>query len=242
MAADGAVLVTGASRGIGAAIAVELARRGRTVGCLSRSGTLPGGDALRLIPYACDVTDHDAVRAVVEEFTAHAGGLSGLVNNAGPHPEDASASELAPGELMKTFEVNCTSALVLAQAARLHLAASGGTIVGIGSFFDKLGAQRSLAYSASKAALASINRTLAVEWGRDGISVFTVAPGYVLTDLNADWLADPEVRAKVERRIPAGRIGTAEEVGRLVAALMSEDLGFLTGETIYLDGGQGVRV
>jgi NAD(P)-dependent dehydrogenase (short-subunit alcohol dehydrogenase family) len=134
------------------------------------------------------------------------------------------------------------SALVVAQAARPHLAGAGGVIVGIGSFFDKLGATGSLAYSASKAALASVNRTLAVEWARDGVSVVTVAPGYVLTELNAEWLADEELRSKVERRIPTGRVGSAEEIGRFVAMLILDDVPFLTGETIYIDGGQGIRV
>jgi NAD(P)-dependent dehydrogenase (short-subunit alcohol dehydrogenase family) len=132
--------------------------------------------------------------------------------------------------------------LVCAQAARKHLARTGGVIVGIGSFFDKLGASGSLSYSASKAALASIDRTLAVEWARDRISVITVAPGYIHTDLNAEWLADEELRKKVERRIPAGRVGDPSEVARLVAALILGDMPFLTGETIYIDGGQGVRV
>jgi NAD(P)-dependent dehydrogenase (short-subunit alcohol dehydrogenase family) len=243
MAPDGGILVTGASRGIGAAIAVELAARGRIVGCLSRSGALPeGADPKRLIALTCDVTDFAAGRAAVNAFAQRAGGIAGLVNNAGRHPEDTPAAELAPGDLLRVFEANCAAPLALAQAARPYLAEANGTIVGIGSFFDKLGAPRSLAYSASKAALASIDRTLAVEWGRDGISVFTVAPGYVLTDLNADWLASSDVRAKVERRIPAGRVAGAGEIGRLVAALLLEDIGFLTGETIYVDGGQGVRV
>jgi NAD(P)-dependent dehydrogenase (short-subunit alcohol dehydrogenase family) len=242
MPPEGGYLVTGASRGIGAAIALELAARGRTVGCVSRSGTVPdGGPENALIAYECDVTDFDAVPELVDDFAARAGGLAGLVNNAGAHGE-AAAADVQPQELLAMFEANCASALAFAQAARAHLARSRGTIVSIGSFFDRLGAPHSLSYSASKAALASITRTLAVEWGRDGISAFTVAPGYVLTDLNADWLADPETRAKVERRIPAGRIGDAAETGRLVAALLLGDLGFLTGETIYFDGGQGARV
>jgi NAD(P)-dependent dehydrogenase (short-subunit alcohol dehydrogenase family) len=244
MAGSGGVLVTGASRGIGAAIAVELAARGTVVGCVSRSGDVPAGAADhgdRLLPYACDVTDHARVREVVEEFAGATNGLAGLVNNAGGHA-DCAAADVTPEAFTAMFEANCVSALVFAQAARPHLARSGGVIVGMGSFFDKSGAQGSLAYAASKAALASVNRTLAVEWGHDGISTFTIAPGYIHTDLNAEWLADPETRAKVERRIPLRRIGEAGEVGRLVAALITEHVGFLTGTTIYLDGGQGVGV
>lgn len=240
MAPDGGVIVTGASKGIGAATAVALADRGRTVACLSRSGGVPG-DAAELVPYECDVTDTDRIAEVVADFTGRAGGLCGLVNNAGSH-SDARAADVPPAEVLRMLEINCVSPLVVAQAARPHLAEGGGVIVGIGSFFDKLGATGSLAYSASKAALASVNRTLAVEWARDGISVVTVAPGYVLTDLNAEWLADDELRGKVERRIPTGRVGSAEEIGRFVATLILEDLPFLTGETIYIDGGQGISV
>ncbi len=238
------IVVTGASKGIGAAIAVELARRGRTVACLSRSGVAPdaaGSDAERLDAYSCDVTDAGRVGEVMATFAERAGGIAGLVNNAGMH-EDAAAVDVSASDLMQLFEVNCVSALIVAQAAHEHLARSRGVIVGIGSFFDKLGARRSLAYSASKAALASINRTLAVEWGADGISVFTVAPGYVLTDLNASWLSDPDARARVERRIPTGQIGDPGDIARLVAALMLENVACLSGETIYVDGAQSVRV
>ena len=242
MSGDSGFVVTGASKGIGAAIALELAARGRTVACLSRTGALPegAGQGRRLIAYACDVTDGDRVRAVIDEFAAEAGGIQGLVNNAGRHALGA-AIDVSAAELLGLLATNCVSALVVAQAAHEHLARSRGVIVAIGSFFDKLGAAGNLAYAASKAALASINRTLAVEWARDGISVFTVAPGYVLTDLNREWLADPDTRARVERRIPGGRIAEASEIARLVTALMLGDPGCLNGETIYVDGGQSVR-
>jgi NAD(P)-dependent dehydrogenase (short-subunit alcohol dehydrogenase family) len=236
------IIVTGASKGIGGAIALELARGGATVACVSRSGSAPEGDPGdgAFVPYACDVTDGDSVRRVVEEFAAAAGGIRGLVNNAGGHVS-GDAATVTPDQMRTMFELNCVSALVFSQAARPHLAESKGLIIGIGSFYDKLGPRRSIAYSASKAALASVNRTLAVEWARDGIRVLTVAPGYVPTDLNADWLADPDTRSKVERLIPVRRLGEPREIGRLVALLMLERIGFLTGETIYIDGAQSVK-
>lgn len=237
------VIVTGASRGLGAAISVELARRGVVVGCVSRSGVVPGAVAEpgSLIPYACDVTDMESVLRTVDQFATAAGGIRGLVNNAGVHVE-ALAIDVDREDLLRLFDVNAVSALRVSQAAHPHLKKSKGVVIGIGSFFDRFGVRGSLAYSASKAALASVNRTLAVEWARDGISVFTVAPGYVLTDLNRAALADPDTRARLKKRIPAGRFGDPAEIGRLVATLMLENAGFLMGETIYVDGGQGVRL
>jgi NAD(P)-dependent dehydrogenase (short-subunit alcohol dehydrogenase family) len=239
MGGERGVIVTGASRGIGAAIALALRERDFTVAVVSRSGATPAEAVSTdgMVPYRCDVTDGVAVDSVVTDFGKRVGAIAGLVNNAGAHSE-AAAADVSAADLMAMFEVNCVGALRFAQAARPH---SRGVIVGIGSFFDKLGARGSLAYSACKAALASIDRTLAVEWARDGVSVLTVAPGYILTDLNADWLGDPEARRKVERRIPVGRVGEPAEVGRLVASLIAADVPFLTGATIYVDGGQAIR-
>jgi NAD(P)-dependent dehydrogenase (short-subunit alcohol dehydrogenase family) len=120
-----------------------------------------------------------------------------------------------------------------------YLEARGGTIVNIGSFFDKLGVKRNLAYCASKAAVGAITRCLAVEWATKNIRVLDVAPGYIETDLNKEAMQG-KLKAFLESRIPAGKPGTPESVARLVAALFAEDIPFLTGETIYIDGGQGM--
>jgi NAD(P)-dependent dehydrogenase (short-subunit alcohol dehydrogenase family) len=114
-------------------------------------------------------------------------------------------------------------------------------IVNIGSFFDKLGVKRNLAYCASKAAVGAITRCLAVEWAAKGIRVMDVAPGYIVTDLNADSMtAGGPLRAYLDKRIPGREPGTAADVGALVACLFTPAGGFLTGETIYIDGGQGI--
>jgi NAD(P)-dependent dehydrogenase (short-subunit alcohol dehydrogenase family) len=99
-----------------------------------------------------------------------------------------------------------------------------------------------LAYAASKAAMASMTRSLAIEWARDGIRLVDVAPGYVATDLNAEFFADAAAQEKLARRIPVGRVGRAEEVGRLVAALFELEVGFLTGTTVYIDGAHGITL
>jgi len=118
--------------------------------------------------------------------------------------------------------------------------AGGGLIVNIGSFFDKMGVARSVAYCASKAAIGAITRCLAVEWAGDNIRVIDVAPGYIATDLNAEFREKESVWQWIGRRIPLKRPGKPEEVATLVGSLFKSDIGFLTGETIYIDGGQGM--
>jgi NAD(P)-dependent dehydrogenase (short-subunit alcohol dehydrogenase family) len=242
----GAIAVTGANRGIGAAIAAELLHRGFAVGCLSRSGAGPSGLGLapsaqaRMIACACDVTDEASVKQALASVVRTAGSLRGLVNNAGIHREGKS-SELPTAEFEQMMTTNATSAFVVAREAYPHLvAAGGGTIVNIGSFFDKLGVKRNLAYCASKAAVGAITRCLAVEWAGKNIRCIDVAPGYIETDLNRAALAEGPLKDYLEKRIPAGRAGSPAAVAKMVAAIFSEDITFLTGATIYLDGGQGI--
>ena len=238
---SGAVLVTGASRGIGAAIAIELAAAGYVVGCLSRSGGLPAGAAPsdRLVALTADVCDPVGVRAACAALAERAP-LVGLVNNAGLHSE-AKSTELTAEDWSSQMAVNAFSVVAGCQAAYPHLQASGGgLIVNIGSFFDKLGVKRNLAYCASKAAVGAITRVLAVEWATQSIRVVNVAPGYILTDLNREGLESGPLRAYLEKRIPAGEPGTAADIGRLVAGLFAIDCKFLTGDTIYVDGAQGI--
>ncbi len=238
------VIVTGASRGIGAAIALQLAEAGYTVGCLSRSGARPGGASAeaeaRLIGHAVDVGHEDALRAAIDTLASGQAPLVGLVNNAGYHVEARSA-DMAISEWNEVLQANATSVVVASQAAFPHLkAAGGGLVVNIGSFFDKLGVKKNLAYCASKAAVGAITRVLAVEWAAQNISVVNVAPGFVLTDLNrAEWEKGP-LRTYLESRIPVRRPGQPQEIAALVAGLFAMKTPFLTGETIYCDGAQGL--
>ncbi len=231
----GQIIVTGAQRGIGAAIAAELKSRGFNVAGTSRSGDTAVGPG-----HACDVTDEAAIAQTVSAIAAR-GPIIGLVNNAGLH-ETSPAARLSATAFENIIRTNATSVLVAAREAYPHIkAAGGGMIVNIGSFFDKLGVPENTAYCASKAAVAAITRCLAVEWAADNIRVMNIAPGYIETDLNHDFLAKDKVRAWLSRRVPVGRAGKPEEVARIVAGLFREDVGFLTGETIYLDGGQGMN-
>jgi NAD(P)-dependent dehydrogenase (short-subunit alcohol dehydrogenase family) len=239
------IAVTGAGRGIGAAIALELASRGFTVACLTRSGTGPDlsglSDAVqaRLIRTKCDVTDEAGVRQALTRAAADSG-LFGLVNNAGIH-RDAPSHEMPTALYEEVMATNATAVFTTCREAFPHLVKSGGgIIVNIGSFFDRIGVKRNLAYCASKAAVGAITRCLAVEWAGKGIRVVNVAPGYIETDLNREAMQAGPLRDYLARRIPGAKPGAVSDVARLVAAIFTEDIAFLTGETIYLDGGQGI--
>ncbi|WP_281783305.1 SDR family NAD(P)-dependent oxidoreductase [Sinimarinibacterium flocculans] len=246
MSDKGGIIVTGASRGIGAAIAEHLAAAGYAVGCVSRSGDLPrradAPDAVRARWQAlkADVTDAAQLKSAFDAFAARVGRVRGLVNNAGLHIETP-ADSVSAADWQRVQDTNTLSVLLASQAAYPHLvAAQGALVVNIGSFFDRLGVKRNLAYCASKAAVAAMTRVLAVEWAGKRIRAMNVAPGYIVTDLNREQMEAGPLRAYLDKRIPGREPGTADDVGRLVAALYASDIGFLSGETIYIDGAQGI--
>lgn len=245
MAEKGTIIVTGASRGIGAAIALALAEQGYAVACLSRRGELPANPEASAAALArctglrCDVTDGNSLRDAFAE-AAKLGPIVGLVNNAGVHLEGPSAG-FSREDYETVFATNTTSVFMSCQQIYPHLVdAGGGLIINIGSFFDKMGVKRNLAYCASKAAVGAITRCLAVEWAGKGIRVIDVAPGYIMTDLNKEAMSAGPLREYLEKRIPGRTPGTSEDVAKLVKALFLTDSVFLSGETIYIDGAQGV--
>ena len=233
--AEGQIIITGGSRGIGAAIVERLAAAGFAVAVLSRSGESPAGYGI-----SCDVADEASLAAAIKEVAAR-GPIAGLVNNAGFHKAQPSA-QLSVEEFDKTIRVNTTAAIVAAREVYPYLKENGGgLIVNMGSFFDKLGVPGNVAYCASKAAIGAITRCLAVEWADDAIRILNVAPGYIETDLNRDFLAKPKVKDWLATRVPAKRPGHVEEVAELIATMYERPIAFLTGETIYIDGGQGMN-
>ena len=234
--AEGRVIVTGTSKGLGAATATALDGAGYEVVGLSRTGVSPVGRGM-----VCDMTDEAAVKAAFAGLAAEPEPVVGLVNNAGAHGQSVSA-EIDVADYERVMTLNATAVVVASREAHgLLKRGGGGLIVNMGSVFDRLGVREHVAYCASKAAVGAITRCLAVEWAEDGISVVNVAPGYIETDFNRDFMRRDSVQRWLERRIPAGRTGTPEEVGSLVAALFAMRTPYLTGETIYLDGGHGVN-
>ena len=196
--------------------------------------------APQLVPLTCDVTHEADIKAALAALAERGGGLHGLVNNAGIYRE-APSDACSTRAFEETMATNATAVFVACREGYPHLVASGGgIIVNIGSLFDKTGVKTELAYCASKAAVGAMTRCLAVEWASQDIRVINVAPGVIATDLNENYMTQDSFRRFLERRIPGGVPGTPEQIARLVAALFDQDLPFLTGETIYIDGGHGV--
>ncbi|MEW5911842.1 MAG: SDR family NAD(P)-dependent oxidoreductase [Thermodesulfobacteriota bacterium] len=245
--ADKTALVTGASRGIGRAIAVVLAQAGARVVCCARSQEqlqelcaqirAQGGQALAA---PADVAQPQDRRRVIEQAAGAWGSLDILVNNAGIHAEKP-ALELSDQELSRVMEVNFFSMFALARDAAPHMIkAGGGRIVNMGSFWGQKGVSRQLPYCVSKTAVEAMTRCLAVEWARYNIQVNTVAPGHILTEISKPALEDEKIGKDILRRIPARRVGEAEEVAYLTAFLCSDQARYLTGHLYYIDGGQAI--
>lgn len=240
------IAVTGGNRGIGDAIVSQLLKRGRTVTLLSRDGQLPVQQEHpiaahdRLFAYACDITSAGSIQRAFGKIAADGFRLAGLVNNAGIHMEGPS-DIFSTDDFDRVLRTNASGTFATCREAYPHLVAGGGgLIINIGSFFDRLGVKGNAAYCASKAAIGAITRCLAVEWSPQGIRVLDVAPGPIETDLNRAALKDGGLGRYLAKRNPTGGAGQPEQVARLVSSLFDADSAFLTGDTIYIDGGQGI--
>lgn len=236
-------IVTGASRGIGAAIAEALARNRFRVALLARDEkalasvekTLSAAGA-QAWPFVCDVADEAAVEAVLGVLEARLGPPSVLVNNAGFGGPFHRADEVPKAEWEALFGVNVDSLHHLCRWALPRMKAQGfGRIINISSIQGLFGGALSSTYVATKHAVVGYSKAMAAEWGASGITCNAVCPGYIDTEMLAN--ADPAVRQELLKRIPTGRFGRPEEVAELVAFLAGPAGGYVNGSALVMDGG-----
>jgi NAD(P)-dependent dehydrogenase (short-subunit alcohol dehydrogenase family) len=240
-------LVTGAGRGIGRAVALALGAAGVAVACCARSAAQVEATAAavserggRARGFRLDVTRRSEIDAVVADAGAALGPIDILVNNAGITLDKRSV-DVTDEEWDDVLATNLTSMFKLARAvAPGMMERHRGKIINIGSMYGKIGVPRYAAYCASKAAVEGLTRSLAVEWARHDIQVNCLAPGYVNTDIPREAMADEKLRTLFLSRVPARRIGEPEEVATLAVYLASAASDFMTGQTVYLDGGQTI--
>ena len=239
-------LVTGASAGIGRAVARELLGFGADLLLVARDATLLETTRLELeeeFPRSsvsampADVADDEQRREILDWVEDHGDGLNILVNNAGSNTSKP-AVDYTEDEWRGIFEVNVFSAFELSRYAHPLLTRhAASSIVNVGSVSGLTHVRTGAAYGMSKAALHQLTRNLAVEWAEDGIRVNAVAPWYIRTRRTSNKLADPDYLDDVLQRTPMGRIGEPEEVASAVAFLCLPAASYVTGECIAVDGG-----
>jgi len=258
-------LITGASRGIGRAIAERFAAEGATVAINYAGSKGAAEETLKSVQaisaengyetrahriVQADVGKPASIAAMFQDVLAAFGKLDILVNNAGIQSEYP--SETYPlEEYERIIAVNLTGALLCSQAALRHFLDrptgslgygaetrhSGGVILNCSSVHQIIPKPGYIAYSISKGGMENMTRTLALEYADRGIRVNAVAPGAVRTDMNARWIEDPKMRHDVESHIPMGRSAASEEMASVFAFLASDDASYITGQTIFACGG-----
>jgi glucose 1-dehydrogenase len=247
------VLVTGGSSGIGQSIAIRFAEYGSNVAinylrrpeeaaeteqqmqaCVAKVQR----EGVRDVLVGADVSKEDEVVRMVGEAVDQLGGIDVLVNNAGiqiSRPSD----ELSSADFDKVLAVNLRGAFMCAREAIKHWLAEDkpGVIVNISSVHQLIPKPDYLGYSVSKGGMQNLTRTLALEYAGRGIRVNGVGPGATITPINRAWVDDPEKRAQVEEHIPMRRAGTSDEMAGVTAFLASDDGAYITGQTLFVDGG-----
>jgi glucose 1-dehydrogenase len=247
------VLVTGGSSGIGQAIAVRFAEYGANV-AINYLTTPDEGRETEEQVHACahrvrqegvrdvlvqgDVSKEDDVVRMVGEAAGELGGLDVLINNAGIQISKPS-DELSSADFDKVLAVNLRGSFLCAREAIKQFLAEerAGSIVNVSSVHQLIPKPDYLGYSCSKGGMMNLTRTLALEYAERGIRVNGIGPGATVTPINSAWIDDPVKREQVESHIPMRRAGTADEMGGVACFLASDDAAYITGQTIFVDGG-----
>jgi glucose 1-dehydrogenase len=247
------VLVTGGTSGIGQAIAVKFAEYGAHVAinylrrpdeaaeteqqvrsCVNRVQQAGVRDVL----VQGDVSQEDDVVRMVGHAVSELGGIGVLINNAGIQISRAT-EDLSSADFDKVLAVNVRGAFLCAREAIRHFLAEDkpGVIINVSSVHQLIPKPDYLGYSVSKGGMQNLTRSLALEYAGRGIRVNGIGPGATVTPINRAWIDDPVKREMVESHIPMARAGTAEEMGAVACFLASDDAAYITGQTIFVDGG-----
>jgi NAD(P)-dependent dehydrogenase (short-subunit alcohol dehydrogenase family) len=238
------VLVTGASRGIGRALAVGLAEHGADIYCVARDGTnleqtaemiTAGGG--RAITRAASLRGEDAIRDTVRAMAAEMGGIDVLVNNAADD-HDSMLEETDLETWRRVLDLNLDSVFLLCREAAPHLQQSGrGKVINIASIMSSVAMRGNGVYITGKAAIAGFTRALALEWARKGVQVNALAPGFIETDMTEPMWSNDRGREGIAKRTPIGRWGKTQDLVGAAVFLAGSASDFMTGQLLYVDGG-----
>lgn len=237
-------VVTGASRGLGRAMAVALAAAGAHVALAARSkpdleetAQQVERHGVRALVATTDVSRYDEVEALVTRTIDRLGGLDILVNNSGI-ARTKPLAEATPDDWRAIVDVNLTGVFNGCRAVAPHLIGRhSGKVINLASVLGAVGLPGYALYAATKGGVIALTRTLGVEWARHNVQVNAIAPGWFVTDMNEAAFADPRINERLTRDIPMRRTGRLEEIGPLAVFLASSASDFMTGQTIFLDGG-----
>lgn len=251
------VIVTGGTPGIGQAIAVCFAGEGAHVAINYLSQPEDAAETDEMVHQAldrcvhavkehgvnhilvqADVSDEADVKEMFAETIEKLGGVDILINNAGIQTS-ADSHEMTAEQFDRVLGVNLRGAFIAAREAIKHFLAENkpGVIINVSSVHQQIPKPRFLSYSVSKGGMMNLTRTLALEYAGRNIRVNGIGPGATITPVNRSWVDDPEKRADVLKHIPMGRAGTADEMAAVVVFLCSDEAAYITGQTLFVDGG-----